>query len=94
MTQHTPARYPNHRTVPQGWSDDIGLSAAFTLLLLVPAVIVAGILGAVVAVLVGPVLGYLANRMFATPATVPATVSCEVCGDLTISRSHRCPAHR
>ncbi len=94
MSQHTPARYHSHRTVPQGWSDDIGLSVAFSLLLIVPAVIVAGILGAVVALVVGPVLGYLANRMFATPATVPVTTSCSVCGDLTISRSGVCTRHR
>ncbi|MEM9467545.1 MAG: hypothetical protein AAGA90_19375 [Actinomycetota bacterium] len=94
MTQHTPARYPSHRTVPQGWSDDIGLSAAFSLLLVVPAVIVAGILGAVVAVLVGPVLGYLANRMFATPATVAVATSCPTCGDLTLAASGHCPRCR
>lgn len=94
MTQHTPARYPNDRTVPQGWSGDIGLSVAFSLLLLVPAAIVGGVLGVGVAVLAGPVLSHLANRLFVAAAPVPVTVSCDACGDLTLASSGRCARHR
>lgn len=94
MTQHTPARYPNQRTVPQGWSGDIGLSVAFSLLLIFPAAMVAGPLGALVAIAVGPVLSHFANRLFVAPTPAPVTTSCEVCGDLTVATASRCSAHR
>ena len=94
MTQHTPARYPTQRTVPQGWSGDIGLSVAFGLLLIVPAAMVAGPLGALVAIVVGPILSHLANRLFVAPTPVPVTAACSECGDLTLASSGRCPAHR
>ncbi|MEM8707243.1 MAG: hypothetical protein AAGE98_12350 [Actinomycetota bacterium] len=94
MTQHTPARYPNQRTVAQGWSGDIGLSVAFSLLLIVPAAMVAGPLGALVAIVIGPLLSHLANRMFVSPAAAPVTVSCEICGDLSLATSGRCSRHR
>ena len=94
MTQHTPARYPNQRTVPQGWSGDIGLSVAFSLLLILPAAMVAGPLGALVAISVGPLLSHLANRLFVAPTPAPVTVACDVCGDLTRAGARRCAAHR
>ena len=75
MSQHTPARYHSRRTDPQGWSDDLGLAFAFSLLLVVPAVMVAGILGALAAVVLGSVLALLANRLFAPPAPVPVVVT-------------------
>lgn len=82
MQKHTPARYHSRRTVPQGRSDDITLAAVFTLLLVLSAVIAAGMLGAVAALVVGPVLGYVASRLFAPPA--PAHVRAS--SDLTARR--------
>ncbi|MEO0493978.1 MAG: hypothetical protein AAF081_11230 [Actinomycetota bacterium] len=71
MTQHTPARYPNQRTAPQGWSGDIGLSVVFSLLLVGPAAMVAGPFGALVALAIGPLLSHFANRLFVGPEPVP-----------------------
>lgn len=86
MTQHTPARYPNQRTVPQGWSGDIGLSVAFSLLLIGPAAMVAGPPGALVAIVISPLLSHLANRMFVSPVAAPVTVACEVGGQPALRR--------
>ena len=93
MTQHTPARYHASRTVPQGRSDDIILAAAFTMLLVLSAAIAAGMTGALVALVVGPALGYVASRTFSPPATVPVAATCRMC-EVANSQSGRCPAHR